>query len=534
VAEEPSCGVVADAPHDGGAAAERRGPRGGVRRGSAGPDPDLTAHVAAPAQRRGVDGDVEHRVTDCHEVHRPRILPPVRPPREPFRIKMVEPIRLTTRAEREAALEEAGLNLFLLAARDVELDLLTDSGTGAMSHTQWASLMRGDESYAGSESFGRFRDAVRDVLGFPLVVPTHQGRGAESVFFGAIIDPGEIVPSNAHFDTTRAHIELRGGVALDLPVAEALDPSHEAPFKGDMDVAALEALLAGEQGEKVSIVMLTLTNNTGGGQPVSLANVRAVGRLAHAHGKKLVLDIARFAENAWFVCEREQGCASMSLQQIVHELMRDADAVLMSAKKDAIANIGGFVAIRDDEEFFARLQARGIVFEGFPTYGGLAGRDLEAIATGLREVLDDDYLRYRIEQVAYLGAVLEQAGAVVLRPVGGHAVYLDARAMLPHIPPERFPAQALACGLYLEGGVRGVEIGSVMAGRDPLSGENRHPPLELVRLAVPRRVYTSRQLEQASDAAAAVVERRDGVRGLEIVSEAPVLRHFTARFREAA
>jgi tryptophanase len=454
----------------------------------------------------------------------------MRAPREPFRIKMVEPIRSTTRVERETALTEAGLNLFSLSAEDVELDLLTDSGTGAMSQDQWAALMRGDESYAGSRSFARFRDAVREVLGFPFVLPAHQGRGAESIFFGAIIDPGEIVPSNAHFDTTRAHIEVRDGIALDLPVPEALDPTSDAPFKGNMDVARLEELLAGEDGERVSIVMLTITNNAGGGQPVSLQNIRDVARVAHGHDKKLVLDIARFAENAWFVKEREAGLADVPLREIAREQLAEADAVLMSAKKDAIANIGGFVAIREDEEFFQRLQARGIVFEGFHTYGGLAGRDLEAIAVGLREVLEDDYLRHRIEQVAFLGTALTAAGASVLQPFGGHAVYLDAGAMLAHVPPEQFPAQALACELYLAGGVRGVEIGSSMAGRDPATGENRHPPLELVRLAVPRRVYTSRQLEHAADAAQMVLASADSVPGLRITYEAPVLRHFTARF----
>jgi tryptophanase len=458
----------------------------------------------------------------------------VRAPREPFRIKMVEPIRATTREERERALEEAGWNLFQLAARDVELDLLTDSGTGAMSHFQWSALMRGDESYAGSQSFERFRDAVQDVLGFRYVVPAHQGRGAESLFFGAVMDPGEIVPSNGHFDTTRAHIEMRKGIALDLPVPEALDPDLEVPFKGNMDTDRLAELLLGADAQRVSIVMLTITNNTGGGQPVSLANVREVARLAHGHGKKLVLDVARFAENAWFVREREDGYADVPLPDIARGLLADADGVLMSAKKDAIANIGGFVAIREDEDFFHRLQARGIVFEGFPTYGGLAGRDLEAIAIGLREVLDEEYLRYRVEQVAYLGQVLADVGVSVLRPFGGHAIYLNAGAILPHLEPEHFPAQALACALYLAGGVRGVEIGSVMAGRDPLTGENRHPPLELVRLAVPRRVYTSRQLEHAADAAAEVLADVDSLRGLELTAEAPVLRHFTARFRPLA
>ena len=444
---------------------------------------------------------------------------------------MVEPVAVTTAPERADALEQAGWNPFQLPARQVELDLLTDSGTGAMSQAQWAALMLGDESYAGSQSFERFRATVEDVLGFPFVVPAHQGRGAEGVFFGAVIDPGEIVPSNGHFDTTRAHIEIRGGIALDLPVAESLDPTLEAPFKGDLDVGRLEELLAGPEGERVSIVMLTLTNNAAGGQPASLANVGAVARLARAAGKKLVLDIARFAENAWFVREREPGYAETPLGEIVRAMVAEADAVLMSGKKDAIANIGGFVAVREDEEFFHRLQARGVVSEGFPTYGGLAGRDLEALAVGLREVLEPAYLRHRVEQVAYLGTVLEEAGGAILKPVGGHAVYLDAGTMLPDIAREHFPGWALSCALYLAGGVRAVEIGSVMAGRDPATGENRQAPLELVRLAVPRRVYTSRQLEHAADALSGALGDEAAVRGVEMVAEAPVLRHFTARFR---
>jgi tyrosine phenol-lyase len=447
---------------------------------------------------------------------------------------MVEPIRATTREERQGALEIAGWNVFQLAARDVELDLLTDSGTGAMSNTQWAAMMLGDESYAGSQSFTRFQAAVEEVLGFPFVVPAHQGRGAEGVFFGAVIDPGEIVPSNAHFDTTRAHIEIREGIALDLPCGEAGDPTTDAPFKGNMDVARLVELLDGPDGEKVSIVMLTLTNNAGGGQPVSLANIREVAAVARERDKKLVLDIARFAENAWFIKEREAGYADVPLPQIVREMMADADGVLMSAKKDAIANIGGFVAIRDDEEFFTGLQMRGVVTEGFPTYGGLAGRDLEVIAVGLYEVMDEEYLRHRIHQVAYLGETLAAAGASVVQPTGGHAVYLNAGETLPHIPPAGFPGWALSCALYLAGGVRGAEIGSVMAGRDPATGENRHPRLELLRLAVPRRTYTSRQLEHAADAMAEILEKPEAVPAYELVAEAPVLRHFTARFQPVA
>ncbi len=372
------------------------------------------------------------------------------------------------------------------------------------------------------------------MLGFPFVVPAHQGRGAEGVFFGAVIDPGEIVPSNAHFDTTRAHIEIREGIALDLPCSEAGDPTTDAPFKGNMDVARLVELLDGPDGDKVSIVMLTLTNNAGGGQPVSLENIQAVAEVAREHDKKLVLDIARFAENAWFIKEREAGYADVPLPAIVREMMADADGVLMSAKKDAIANIGGFVAIRDDEEFFTGLQMRGVVTEGFPTYGGLAGRDLEVIAVGLYEVMDEEYLRHRIDQVAYLGESLAAAGASVVQPTGGHAVYLNAGETLPHIPPAGFPGWALSCALYLAGGVRGAEIGSVMAGRDPATGENRHPRLELLRLAVPRRTYTSRQLEHAADAMAEILEKPDAVPAYELVAEAPVLRHFTARFQPAA
>jgi tryptophanase len=458
----------------------------------------------------------------------------MRPPREPFRIKMVEPIRATTRERRELALAEAGWNVFQLAARDVELDLLTDSGTGAMSNTQWATLMLGDESYAGSQSFERFQAAVADVLGFPFVVPAHQGRGAEGVFFGAVIDPGEIVPSNAHFDTTRAHIETREGIALDLPTPECLDPTTDAPFKGNMDVDRLVELLDGPDGAQVSIVMLTLTNNTAGGQPVSLENIRAVTAVAHERDKKVVLDIARFAENAWFIRERESGYADVPLPAIVREMMADADAVLMSAKKDGMANIGGFVAVGEDEEFFKRLQMRGVLTEGFPTYGGLAGRDLEVIAVGLHEVLDEEYLRHRIGQVEYLGDALVAAGATIVHPTGGHAVYLDAGAALPHIPPSGFPAWALSCALYLAGAVRAAEIGSVMAGRDPGTGENRHPPLELLRLAVPRRVYTSRQLEHAADSMALILADPEAVPGYEFVSEASVLRHFTARFQPLA
>ncbi|MBC7643601.1 MAG: tryptophanase [Thermoleophilia bacterium] len=447
---------------------------------------------------------------------------------EPFRIKMIEPIRRTTRDERAALIAAAGYNLFDVRADDVMVDLLTDSGTGAMSHTQWGSLMQGDESYAGSRSFHRFRETIEDIFGFEYVVPTHQGRAAEHLYFGMIVSTGKTVLANAHFDTTRAHVEITGAEAIDLPCIESAELQTPAPFKGNIDLARLETLL-GDSDTNVACVVMTLTNNTGGGQPVSMANLRAASKLARAASVPMVLDIARFAENAYFVQQREEGYANIAVSAIVREMSDLADVMLMSAKKDGLVNIGGFIAMRDNETH-ARIIERSIVFEGFPTYGGLAGRDIEALATGLREVLDESYLRYRVNQVAHLAECIQEAGVPIVTPPGGHAVYLDAGAFLPHLTADQFPAQALGVALYVEGGVRGVEIGSNMAGRDPQTGVNRHPSHELLRLAVPRRTYTHTQLETVAEALERIARRSQSVPGLKMTYEAPVLRHFTARF----
>lgn len=448
---------------------------------------------------------------------------------EPFRIKMVEPIRRTSRDERERLIHGAGWNLFDVRAEDVTIDLLTDSGTGAMSQDQWSALMRGDESYAGSRSFHRFRDTIEELLGFSHVIPTHQGRAAEHLYFGMMLESGRTVIANAHFDTTRAHVEITGAVALDFPCVEAADTRSMDPFKGNIDIARLRESLEGPGRSRVACVVMTITNNTGGGQPVSMENIREASTLARAAGVPIVFDIARFAENAWFIKQREPGFAARSIPSIVREMMDHADVLLMSAKKDGLVNIGGFVAVRDPETH-ARLVERSIVFEGFPTYGGLAGRDIEALSQGLREVTDEDYLHYRISQVAHLAERIEAGGVPVIQPAGGHAVYVDAGALLPHITPDQFPAQALGCALYVEGGVRGVEIGSNMAGRDPQTGRNRHPELELLRLAVPRRTYTHTQLETVADALARIAMHPRQVCGLKMTYEAPLLRHFTAKF----
>ena len=449
---------------------------------------------------------------------------------EPFRIKMVEPIRRTTRSERARIMDEVGCNLFAIRSRDVTVDLLTDSGTGAMSAEQWASMMRGDESYAGSRSFERFQSAVEDVMGFEHVVPTHQGRAAEHLYLGHVLTPDSIVVSNGHFDTTRAHVEITEAMAIDLPAPEAGDPQVGAPFKGNIDLDRLREVLSGDDARRVACVIITITNNTGGGQPVSMENIQQASELARDAGVPLVFDAARFAENAFFIKQRESGYAAWSIQDIVSEMMGYADVVLMSAKKDGLVNIGGLIAVRD-EELHARLAERAIVFEGFPTYGGLAGRDIDALATGLREVLDEDYLQHRIGQVAHLGDLLDQAGVPVMRPSGGHAIYVDAGRLLPHVAPSNFPAQALGCKLYVEGGIRGVEIGSNMAGRDPSTGANRHPALELLRLAVPRRTYTYSHLEYVAEVLEQIAFDPQSVPPLEMTYEAPVLRHFTARFR---
>lgn len=446
---------------------------------------------------------------------------------EPFRIKSVEPIRMTSAAERKEILLRAGFNLFSIRAEDIIIDLLTDSGVAAMSAEQWAALMRGDESYAGSTSFGRFEAAVKRLMPFKHVIPTHQGRAAESILFALLGGADRLIPSNTHFDTTRANIEATGAIALDLLGVEADEPASDYPFKGNMDVERLEELLASE-GDRIPCVMITITNNAGGGQPASLANIRRVAALAHAHGKLFVIDGCRFAENAWFIKQREPGQSDRPVPDIVREIFACADGMTMSAKKDAFANIGGWLALNDDD-LAERARRRLILTEGFPTYGGLAGRDLDAIAQGLSEIVDEDYLRYRVRVNEYVLERLIAAGVPVVRPAGGHAVFLDAGAMLPHIPALAYPGQALAVALYEEGGVRGCEIGSVMFGRQADGGE-RAARLELVRLAMPRRVYTQSHADYVVETILAVHERRKTLRGLRIVREPNALRHFTATF----
>ncbi|HLF29791.1 MAG TPA: tryptophanase [Xanthomonadales bacterium] len=450
---------------------------------------------------------------------------------EPFRIKSVEPMRMSTRAERERCLRAVHYNLFGLHSDDVQIDLLTDSGTSAMSTRQWAGIMRGDESYAGSPSFYRFEAAVKELMPFRHVIPTHQGRAAEKILFGIVGGPGKIVPNNTHFDTTRANIEASGAQALDLLPAEALDPAREMDFKGDMDLERLECLLQADGGH-VPLVMLTITNNSGGGQPVSMANMRAVKALCDRYGKPLFLDACRFAENAWFIKTREPGFADRSVKSIVQEMFSHADGMTMSAKKDPLVNIGGWLAMNDDEW---AMHARDmlILTEGFPTYGGLAGRDLEAIAVGLEEAVDEDYLRYRIRSTAYLGEALLQLGVPVVRPIGGHAVYVDARGLLPHIPPLQYPGQSLAVALYEIGGIRGCEIGTVMFGRQR-DGSEQPAAMDLVRLAIPRRVYTQSHIDYVLECFAELYGQRESLRGMRIAWEPPMLRHFTARFEHLA
>jgi tryptophanase len=449
---------------------------------------------------------------------------------EPFRIKSVEAIRFTTREEREQALHAAGWNVFLLPADDVLIDLLTDSGTGAMSAAQWGALMQGDESYAGSRSFYRFQSVVQELTGFTHVIPTHQGRAAERILFHAILKPGEIVPNNNHFDTTRANIEVEGAEARDLVIPEGRVPALIHPFKGNVDLSALERTLA-EDGDRVPLVMVTVTNNSGGGQPVSLDNLRKVRALCDHFAKPLFLDACRFAENAWFVKLREDGYRDRTPREIAREMFRLADGCTMSAKKDGLANIGGFLALNDDR-WAEAARALLILTEGFPTYGGLAGYDLEAIARGLEEVTDEAYLRYRIRSIEYLAEKLQAASVPILLPAGGHAIYLDARALLPHIPPLSYPGIALVNALYVEAGVRGVEIGTVMFGRKP-DGSEAPAAMDLVRLAIPRRVYTQSHIDYVAEAVVAVASKPNELRGYRIVNAPAVLRHFTARFEPA-
>ncbi len=448
---------------------------------------------------------------------------------EPFRIKSVEPIRMTSRDEREHALERARYNLFNLSSTDVIIDLLTDSGTGAMSSEQWAAIMRGDESYAGATSFRRFEAAVREIFGFDEVIPTHQGRAAEHLLFEIYGGPGQIIPNNTHFDTTRANVEATGAEALDLPSPESLDLRSDAPFKGDMDCAALERLLA-TRGADVPLVMVTITNNATGGQPVSLSNLRAVRRLCDRFGKPLFLDACRFAENAYFAQQRERSLANDSIAEIARAYFDLADGCTMSAKKDGLANIGGFVACRDGE-LAGELRQRLVLTEGFPTYGGLAGRDLDAIAQGLREVIEPDYLEYRCASIRYVGDRLRTRGVPILWPPGGHAVFLDAKAFLPHLTWREYPGQALAIALYLAGGIRSCEIGSVMLGHhDPLSDDELPARQELVRLAIPRRTYTQSHMDYVIEVIEDVFRERDSIRGVRIVRAPRVLRHFGATF----
>ncbi len=448
---------------------------------------------------------------------------PIRTIIEPFRIKSVEPIHWTKREDRERFLQLAHYNLFLLAADDVLIDLLTDSGTGAMSTYQWGAIMEGDESYAGSRSFVRFRDSVQSIFGYTHVIPTHQGRAAERILFTVMLKPGDVVPNNTHFDTTRANVEAAGGQALDLLIDEGKQPGLIHPFKGNMDVAALERTIARVGREHIPLVLLTVTNNSGGGQPVSMDNARQVSELCHKHGIPLYFDACRFAENSYFIKLREPGYEDKTPKQIAQEMFSLGDGCTMSAKKDGMANIGGFLCTNND--LLARQEKDLLILtEGYPTYGGLAGRDLEAIAVGLQEAIDEDYLRYRIASTAYLGNHLASQGIPIVLPPGGHAVYLDARAFVPHIPLDQFPGVALAAELYLEGGIRSVEIGSLMFGKAAT--------MDLVRLAIPRRTYTQSHIDYVIEVITEVWRNRTQIRGLRLTYEPPFLRHFTAKLEQ--
>ena len=447
---------------------------------------------------------------------------------EPFRIHSVEEIAITDRSQREAALERVRYNLFGLHADEVTIDLLTDSGTGAMSSKQWAGMMLGDESYAGSRSFYKFKDAVEGLTGMPEVIPTHQGRAAERILFTETVSAGDVVPNNTHFDTTRANVEYQKAEALDIVGEEGLDPDSTHPFKGDVDFSRLEQVLA-DPDASVPLVMVTVTNNSGGGQPVSMANLRTVSEICSGHGVPFFLDACRFAENSWFIKIREDGYADRTPLEIAKEMFSLADGCTFSAKKDGLANIGGFLAMRD-HELAERCRNLLILTEGFPTYGGLAGYDLEAIAQGLSEVVDEDYLRYRIRSTAYLAEKVNKAGVPTVQPPGGHAVYIDARKLLPHIPPSQYPAQALAVEIYRTGGVRGVEIGSVMFGKVAEDGSESVAPMELVRLAIPRRTYTQSHIDYVAEVVIDAASRGPDIPGYRIVEQAPWLRHFTAAF----
>jgi tryptophanase len=448
---------------------------------------------------------------------------------EPFKIKSVEPIRFSTREEREVVLQRGHYNLFLVPADDVLIDLLTDSGTSAMSAAQWGAMMQGDESYAGARSFYRFEAKVRELTGFRHIIPTHQGRAAERILFSLVGGAGKTIPNNTHFDTTRANVEFSGAEAVDLPAEEGLDPELIADFKGNMDTAGLRSLVVRAGKENVPVCIMTVTNNSGGGQPVSMENIRTVAGICRSNGIPFFLDACRFAENAYFIKKRERGYADVPMKTIVREMFSYADGATMSAKKDALVNMGGFLALNDD---VLAMRARNllIITEGFPTYGGLAGRDLEAIAQGLEEVLDENYLHYRLRSVEYLGERLVAAGVPILRPPGGHAIYLNARKFLPHVLPQEFPGQSLVVELYRTGGIRSVEIGSVMFGRNDSRGVFVPSRMELVRLAIPRRVYTQSHIDYVIEVVLEVFGRRESMKGYRIVEEPPMLRHFTAKF----